>query len=208
MMLDRIFIVTPLLIVAAFGLIIRHFTEGKILVLSYRSALLRFLAGIAISLFPVIWWGFELYGVLKLGELWLTIVVQLLLACSLSAILLIPLSVIQFAVIFVKGIRKDKGSLGDSLAEKGRTGSEAEDLCPKCQSSRLRKRNTYKSAVSFAGLLIALVLLSGISSHYGWDVLFGLACISLPFTFGAVLASGLSAVFGKSKCRDCKHSWR
>jgi len=205
----RIFIiVTPLLIVAAFGAIIRHFTGGKILVLSYRSALIRFLAGIALSLFPVIWWGFELHRALQPTELCRTIVVNLLFACSLSAILLIPLSIVQFAVTFFRGIGKNMGTLGDPMLGKGMTASEAEDLCPRCQSNHLRKRHTHKSALSFAGLFIAWILLTWVSSHYGWDVLFGVSCISLPFIFGAVLVSGLSAAFGKSKCLDCKHSWQ
>ena len=55
------FIISVVITVAVFGLIIRYFTGNKILDLTYRCALLRLLAGIMASLFPIFWWGLTLF---------------------------------------------------------------------------------------------------------------------------------------------------
>ena len=202
-------IIPVVVIVATFGLIIRFFTGGKVLVLTFRSAFLRFLAGMIASLFPLLWWGFKLHDIFEIGPLETKIVVYFLFACSTSAIVLIPLGAIQFVGVLVNTSKVNKSVDETSEADESKGFSlEDKNKCPSCKSKRLRKKSTYKSFFTFIGLSIALIIFAWVSYRYYWDALFALAYISSLFVFGSIIVSGFSAAFGKNKCLDCKHRWR
>ncbi len=88
-------IVPVVIIVAIFGIIIKFFTGDKVLVFTFRSACFRLSAGLIVAVFPILWWGFKLYDVFTPGQPWTRIIVYALLACSLSACVLIPVGIIQ-----------------------------------------------------------------------------------------------------------------
>ena len=194
------------IIVGIFGIIIRFYTGSKILVYTFRSAMFRFLAGVIVSFFPLLWWRFRLHEVFETGEIGTMIIAYFLFACCASAIVLIPLGVIQFlGVLFntskviktADGAPEDEESKGFSLEDKNK--------CPSCESKRLRKKSTYRDFLTFIGLFIALIIFAWVSYRYNWDVLYMLAYISSPFVFGSIILSGISVAFGKNKCLDCDH---
>jgi hypothetical protein len=200
-------------IVATFGLLIRHFTGSEILVLTFRSAFPRLIAGIIASLFPLIWRGFKLYETFEFGDLGTYIIVCFELACITLAIFLIPISVIQFVRILFKsskdGKEMDISTNGVCEADKSK-GFLLKDKnkYPKCESKRLRKKSTYISFLAIIGIFIALIIFIWISDRNHWDMLFGLSIILAPFVFCSIFLAGVSAAFGKNICLDCMHRWR
>ena len=209
-MLSILSIIIPVVVVVAtLGLIIRFFTGDKILVLTFRSAFYRLLAGIIISLFPLLWWRLKLNEIFEPGPLGTAIVVYFLFACSTSAIVLIPLSAVQFLGVLVNTSKGKKSA--DEIFETDESAGfflEEKNKCPNCESKRLRKKSTYNTFLIFIALFIAMIIFAWISIRYHWDVLFMLTYISSPFVFGSIILSGFSATFGKSICLDCKHRWR
>ncbi len=80
--------------------------------------------------------------------------------------------------------------------------------CPECQGLKIRRRSTFSSFSLTLGVffVIALLLYLGLGAElFRLRVFIVLTAI---FSFGAVLAAGMSVLFGRNRCKECGHRWR
>lgn len=107
------------IIITFIGVIIQQITGNKIFVQNLRAALIRFGAGVALSLFPIIWWGLSLYDLFEVNIPLKNIIPYMLLACCASAFVLIPLSIFQIIIFLIKWALSDHdlGSGGSEEAD-------------------------------------------------------------------------------------------
>ena len=193
-------IIPVALIVFIFGILMSHLTGSELIIITYRSAFFRFSGGLIASLFPVSWWGFNLNETFTTNPLGTKIIIYFLIAFSTSAVVLIALSIIQFAGCLIKEInnRYTNKHIVDAT----------ENVCPSCSSDRLQKKSTFTIFFIFIIIFISLIIFARLSYQHNWDLLFVIAYIISPFILGSIVVSGISAAFGKNKCLSCNYHWR
>lgn len=97
---------TTALIVALIGVVIGKYSGTKVFVFELRSGIIRLVVGLLSVLYMYLWWGMRLFQSFSFGECGTSVITYSFLACSIMALVLIPLGIIQILGAIIK--RKPK----------------------------------------------------------------------------------------------------
>ena len=98
--------------------------------------------------------------------------------------------------------------MATGIAKQGNPLGVRELKCPECQGLEIRRKSTPLSFIFTLVLFLVLALLLYLdvgAELFHLRVFMSLAAI---FSFGAVVAAGMSVLFRKNRCMECGHRWR